>query len=316
MADDKAYYKSIVQGSYGFTNVSFYPFGIQTLDHICGGGAPVPRITEISGPSSHGKTALVLQLFRNNPDCHHVYIDSEGGVTKEFAELLGYTGEPLVVGAVCLEEGFKKIHDLVKAWGKEKGIIVWDSISACPSALENKHQEGFLIGSNAVAMSRGFREISKYFMHNETETALVIVSQVRQQVKIRESKDTAPKDLDFDGLTSIGGKALKFHPSLRLRVSLKHMLRPPSGGEPFGMRSEAIVLKSRVGRPFQAATFCIQYDGSGLHCWYSLIEDAINKGIIQKSGGWLKLNEKSYHIDDLVSALLSREISLEVKTDG
>jgi len=306
--DKKTYYRSIVGGQVGFTDVSFFPFGLPPLDKICAGGIPVPRITELSGPSAHGKTALVLQLFKNNPDCTHMYIDSEGGVTKQFAEVMGYTGKPIVVGATCIEEGFDKILNFVKAVEKSEGekgkaIIVWDSISATPSQMEYKHKsKDFLIGSNAVAISKGFRKISNHFLYEAvSQIALVLVSQVR--VKIGEDLYGDP-----DGFTSIGGKSMRFHSRLRLRITRKEILGPDNA--PTAVRSEAFVLKSSVGKMFQRAGFTIDF-ARGLHSYHDQIDLLIDTGQITVSGGWLRYKDKSYHREDLVLKLLKKEVSFE-----
>jgi recombination protein RecA len=83
--------------------------------------------------------------------------------------------------------------------------------------------------------------------------------------------------------TTPGGRALKFYSSIRLDIRRIESIK--DGAEVVGNRTRVKVVKNKCSPPFKQAEFDIMY-GKGISREGSLIDVAVELGIVKKAGAW------------------------------
>lgn len=244
--------------------------GSYLLDQALGGGYVKGKVFEIYGEESIGKSTLALHFMSQFKGEPLLYIDTEQSLDKDYAKRLGVDLPNMIITQPdTIEDAITIMLNLCD----KVSAVVFDSVA---EAATSKELEGEIsdqdIGVKARLMSKAIRKL-KGKTHDST---IVFINQTRENPGITYGSNR----------TTPGGKALKFGAHARIDLYGKELIK--KGEEPIGHYMNIKVVKNKSGKPHIKVQVPLMYDGMGINKEQEIIDLAFQKGVLTKSGSWVK----------------------------
>lgn len=293
-------------GEKPFEKIEVLPTGIFALDTALGvGGVPRGRVVEIFGPEASGKTTICLSIIAETQRHGGIaaFIDAEHALDPDWAKIIGVDLDNLLISQPDTgEQALEIAETLIRSGGVD--LVVVDSVAALVPRSEIEGEMGDAsVGTQARLMSQALRKLTGVL--SKSKTTVIFTNQIRHKIGVFfGNPETTP-----------GGLALKFYASIRIDVRRIQVIK--KADVVVGSRTRIKVIKNKVAPPFREGEVVIT--NQGIDKMTSLIEVALQKGVLAKSGSFIKYKNKTLAqgIDSLKEVLqkdtgLAREIMVAV----
>ncbi len=314
--------------------------GCLALDAIMGGGLPVGRIIEIFGDQSTGKSLIAAQVAALAQESGAIvgYADTETAVSLDMMKVVGVDVDNLIYASPdTVEEVFTFFEEAIEIKRRIDPdnflLLIWDSIAATSDVAEMEAEYGHAtMASHARLISQGLRKITRIISRDRA--CLLLLNQTRDKIGV----------MFGDKISTFGGKAVKFHSSIRIQLDIGSKIKigaentknGKKGGKIVGIETRAVVVKNKVAMPYKDAILPI-YFGHGIDDAGASMKYLQATGAIQNTGSWytLTLNGKEHkfqkagwpkffdeNYDDIAEVILAEsaggyvESVAEYDTDG
>lgn len=243
------------------------PTGLEALDHyVLGiGGLPVGRIVELYSEEGAGKSSMAYTFLgaAQRAGGSAVMVETEHAFDPGRPQVFGAKVEDLLLMQPDhLGDVLKITESLCKYLGSLGGgpsVLVWDSVAATPTKAEF---EGGIAGDaghgadRARELSRAMRILTKQVA--QSRACLVCVNQIRENIGV----------MFGDKYTTAGGRAIKFHASIRLQIL--GGAKVEAKGEHTGKDVTLMTVKNKLAPPWRKARARLSYENGWDNDWTTL----------------------------------------------
>ena len=243
--------------------------GILSLDLSLGGGIPLNKIIEISGPANSSKTSFVLNLIKQNTDCVTAYLDTDNSINYDYLETMGINTDCMIISQPESSEQLVQIVEMLVS-NNAVDIIIVDSIANLISQDELNSSMSKQSNNNAIAET--IKKLSSLIY--KSDCALILVNQIRNDLKAKK----------YGAETTIADRMLNTYASIRLDIRQTNEIHKYD--QIIGAKLKINIKKNKTTLRKGEDVSIKHYYDSGIDILDDLLDLACNAEIINKNGSW------------------------------
>jgi len=269
-------------------------------------GIPLGRFIEIVGLESTSKTALGIHILA---ECQArggvaILMDTENAFDPTFARNLGLNTKHLIcLQPESIEDVFAEQEHIIQVVTRLKKdvpvVILHDSLAASPPRMEVEGDFGAVFpAAHARAVAIGIRKILPTI--TKAKIAVVVINQLKEKIGV----------VFGEKYVSPGGRALKYHASVRIRVDRTGYIR--QNNDIIGIPIRARVIKNKVAVPFRETHYDFYFD-RGIDDFSSVLCLAEKLGKVKKETGWWKVGNERFRAKDAYKSKFLQSFRKEIQ---
>ena len=286
---------SILMGDNPELALQKVPFGVPVLDNILKGGLKKKGIHIFTGAFSTCKSFLAQKAIASvqKQGGGALLIDTERRYDEEWFRLTEVNTKELIVATPSYgEEGIDIAISFLKA---KIDLIVFDSFAALVPLDE--YEEGMehkFMGLQARMLNKAIRKM----VPENTNTVVIATNQTR--VDIGNPYHSGIME------NLVGGKGQYYGASLIMQTRRKGWLtetkdgkvvendKAPKDAKKVGFVVECFIQKCNYAPPFTSCQIPFNFYTGALDNVSSVVDLAVDKGLIEQKGAWYKFNAEKF----------------------